>query len=439
MEPVDRYSSSWRDIRNGHRSKSGRFLVQKVPLLLASIACIAAGITGALLIKERLNREGHHPGPGTGSIEAFDEQALRRGEVSKLMAKLPMNGGWPPDPLVVDKEGVRYHLRLSIDRKLQGYIERLLGRSRTEKAAVVAINPIDGRVLAMAGHAPRERGVELCTRDLFPAASLFKLVSAAAALEEAGFTPQRTVSYRGRRHTLYKSQLEPGTGYTAETSFGEAFAFSINPVFGKLGIYDLGRDVISRYAERFLFNRSIPFDLPVAESTYRIPTGEFGLAEIASGFNKETRISPLHGALLAAAAANDGVVMKPSLVDSVADASEKTLYRARPALLVSPISRGTAGYLRNLMQMTVRKGTCRRSLGRLLRKKEFRGIAFGAKTGTINDRTDRYKYDWLMAYAIPGERTRMPICLAIVGVHGKILGVRANELGRAILRFYYGS
>ena len=62
----------------------------------------------------------------------------------------------------------------------------------------------------------------------------------------------------------------------------------------------------------------------------------------------------------------------------------------------------------------------------------------GAKTGTINDRNDRFKYDWLTAFVVPPSGKKS-ICIAVLGIHGKMLGVRANRLGRSIIRYYLSS
>ena len=105
--------------------------------------------------------------------------------------------------------------------------------------------------------------------------------------------------------------------YTNKTSFKKAFASSVNSVFGKLGIFDLGQEVMSDYADKFLFNEIIPFDFPVEMSTIQIPDDDYGLAEIASGFNRKTMISPLHAALLASVVANNGIMMSPWLVEKI--------------------------------------------------------------------------------------------------------------------------
>ena len=65
-------------------------------------------------------------------------------------------------------------------------------------------------------------------------------------------------------------------------------------------------------------------------------------------------------------------------------------------------------------------------------KRAFRNVEFGAKTGTINDEKDRFKYDWLAAYALP-EKGANGICISVLSVHGEKLGIRAGELGRISL------
>ena len=166
-----------------------------------------------------------------------------------------------------------------------------------------------------------------------------------------------------------------------------------------------------------------------------MPDDDYGRAEIASGFNRVTLISPLHAALLASAVANNGIMMAPRLIERVVNDSGESLYESRPGLLASPISRGTAKNLKVLMRDTIFNGTCRKRFRALRRHKAFRDVELGAKTGTINDKLDRFKYDWLVVYALPRDGTKC-ISMAILSVHGEKLGLRASELGRRILKYY---
>ena len=87
------------------------------------------------------------------------------------------------------KNGADFIVDTTIDEGMQKYISRLLGWSRTRQAAVVVMNPYDGRILSMASRDKQGSGHDLFVRADFPAASLFKIVSASAALEAAGFSP----------------------------------------------------------------------------------------------------------------------------------------------------------------------------------------------------------------------------------------------------------
>jgi cell division protein FtsI/penicillin-binding protein 2 len=371
----------------------------------------------------------------TTKWENFQPEKYGKQDLPSLLRGLNLDGVTTMQRHPLNTGGMRLTVEVPIDTGLQKYILALLRRSLTYQAAVVVLKPKTGQILAMADYNkdPKGERENLCLKADFPAASLFKIVSAAAAVEARGFTPGKTVVFRGMKHTLYNSQLRKTEGrYSRKTSFRKAFAGSINPVFGKIGIYDLGRKFMVEYADRFLFNQEIPFDLPVGVSRIRIPADDFGLAEIASGFNKRTRISPIHASLITAAVANHGVIIEPWLVRRIKDESGAVLYRARFSRLGRPIGEGTAKQLKILMKETVIYGTCRKAFLPLRRKKRFKNIELGAKTGTINDLNDRYKYDWVTAYALPKDESR-GVCVTILAIHGKKLGIRAADMARYII------
>lgn len=329
----------------------------------------------------------------------------------------------------------------SLDPDLQKYVSTFLRRTKTHQAAVVVLRPENGQILAMADYTNPDAEDEenLCLTAKYPAASLFKIVAAAAAIDARGFTPEKSMYFRGRRYTLYRNQLKKERGrYAEKISFKHAFGSSINPVFGKLGIHELGSELVGQYAGRFYFNQVIPFDLPVPPSHLQVPGDEFGLAEIASGFNKTTVISPLHAALLAAAVANQGTVMTPWLVSKVMDESGIVVYRAKAEALGNPISVTTAKRMKVLMEDTVTYGTCRKAFRPLRRKKSFQDIELGAKTGTINDKSDRYKLDWVTAYALPAQG-QGGVCLTVLAVHGEKLGLRARDIARFVIDHHFTS
>ncbi|MEN8780073.1 MAG: penicillin-binding transpeptidase domain-containing protein [Desulfobacterales bacterium] len=361
----------------------------------------------------------------------------------KTLATLlvPFSGGSVEltDEIAIENKGVHYTLKTTVNPKLQTYVNNMLGRSKTLQAAVVVLNPHDGRVLVMSGHDKNGDDTSLCLKAEYPAASLFKIVSAAAALEAAGYTPEKTLYFNGSRHTLYKKQLKQQQGrYTSETQFRKAFAVSNNSIFGKLGIYALGPQVITEYAEKFYFNRPIPFDLPVEVSQTEVPKDEYGLAEIASGFNKRTRVSPLHAALLACTIVNQGEMVAPWLIETVTDASNSVLYQAKRHTLDTPVNKKTAADLKLMMEDAAAYGTGRKTFRKLRRRKIFKDFALGVKTGTINDVTDQFKYDWATAFAL-APNGNDGICIGVLAVHGEKLGTRATEMARAIIDYNFRS
>ncbi len=360
-------------------------------------------------------------------------------DLKSAIRKLAENSARLAGPTILDVDGRRYFIHTAIYPKLQKYILKTLKRSRTLQSAVVVMDPHDGRLLSMVSHDANGRSANLCLQADFPAASLFKIVTAAAALESAGLSLDQRLYYRGSKHTLYRSQLKTKKDrWTTETRLRKAFALSNNAVFGKIGIYNLGQGRLMRYSDKFFFNRAIASDLPLAVSRVQVPADDFGLAEIASGFNKDTLISPMHAALLAAIAVNRGNMPRPTLVDSIRDEFNKVIYQAPHSVKSATVNPQTARNLKVLMQDAVRYGTSRSAFRKLRRKKRFKDFDLGAKTGTINDRQDRYKYDWVTAFA-SAPNGAGSICVSVLAVHGKILGTRSTELTRAIVDYYFST
>ena len=435
------YNSGWRDHNPDLRQRRPKkFLGKRISVLVLAL-CLLVTIYVLFFPIPWYDNETRRNGDALSAItkpisakEAATKKLLIHG-----VEDLNLNPAHIENRFTLNKEGIPLIVESSVDGDFQAYIQDLLETSNTERAAVVVLRPDDGRILAMVSYDSKDAGESLCLKADYPAASLFKIISAAAALESAGFSPEKEVSFVGRKHTLYKNQLrEKKSRYSATISFKRAFASSINPVFGKLGVHDLDYELLTESARKFFFERSIPFDFPVGESEILVPKDDFGLAELASGFNKGTTISPLHAALLAAAVVNDGVMMKPWVVKRVMDETGEVLYEHQKSKMGVSVSPETAKELRILMKDTVIHGTCRKAFYRERRKKIYKNVELGAKTGTINDRDDRYKYDWLTAFVVP-PGDKKGICIAVLGIHGKTLGVRANRLGRSIIRYYLSS
>jgi cell division protein FtsI/penicillin-binding protein 2 len=170
------------------------------------------------------------------------------------------------------------------------------------------------------------------------------------------------------------------------------------------------------------------FDAPEAEDQYR-------LAELASGLNRTTKVSPLHGAMLASAVVNDGMLMEPTVVREVFDKENHIYYHHEPKSLGRVVSERTVKELVKLMRATVSEGTGRKNFRDAAKHPVLSRLDIGGKSGTINDDKGR-RVDWFVCYARP-KKGGESIALSAVVVHGPKLGVRSQQLIReAIIRYF---
>jgi peptidoglycan glycosyltransferase len=451
MMPSNDHPHTWMDYQKRlYRRARRKEIVRKgarVGAWLALIALVLNLIFSSDSLISAVFEEGQRTSPASKVAKESKPKAFSREDLRALLSRVKLTNVSFSQVYHVESPGGRYTLETSIDSDLQRFVMDLLSRSMTQHSAAVVIRPDNGQVLAMASYENNESGGEaenLCLRADFPAASLFKIIAAAAAVEARGMTPETPLTFRGQKYTLYKSQLREDKAKRGrrtsgrKTTLREAFSDSINPVFGKLGIHYLGSDLISEYAGRFLFNHLIPFDLPVSPSRYVEPMDDYALAEVASGFNKRTLISPLHAGLITAAIANGGTMMTPWLVKTVRNEAGEVLYRAVPSVLARPITKKTADTMMVLMEGTVVEGTCRKAFKPLQRKRELRYVDLGAKTGTINGALDQYKYEWLTAFALPSDGDG-GLCITVMTAHGEKIGVRAKDIARLIIDRHYRS
>ncbi len=348
------------------------------------------------------------------------------------------------DRLRINAGGGRiFEATTTIDPALQAYAARKLETALAPYAALAALDPRTGRVQALAWITPSRFKASLATTPAFPAASIFKMVTAAAALEAGGLTPGSKIPFTGRSHSLTEAQIRDGkAGRGQQPTLAEAFAMSINPVFGKLANRPLGPRLMQEFAQRHGFNQAIHFELPTAPSRATIPQDDpFALAAVGSGFNRETTLSPLHGALMAAAVVNQGVMPEPTIferVDFIRDGRPaQTVYRQQAQAMRRIYGTRTAANMRVLMSATTSRGTSRYAFRQAPRDRVLKHLEVGGKTGSINDPTVSYRVDWFVGYGLD-ERSGESLAVAVLVAHDlERRGVRSSQLARDIIRFHF--
>jgi penicillin-binding protein A len=317
---------------------------------------------------------------------------------------------------------------LTLDARLQKKLERTLADFDVPYGATVLLDPRTGRVLAMAERSrsdPRARNLSL--KAISPAASIFKIVTAAALLEQ-GFSPEEPVCYHGGNHRLAPRLLaNDARRDNACLPLSTAFGHSANVVFAKLADRGLTPEVLRATAGRFLFNAAIPFPSPVETSRAEIPEDRFGLANTAAGFG-DVRLSALHAAMLGAVVANRGVLVPPWLVELV-QGTEPAPPLLEPMRI---IDERVAEALGAMMRETVTRGTAQKAFARPPR--ELRGVHVAGKTGSLNEQRPFRDHTWFVGYA-PAEDPQ--VVVASVVVNGPLWRVRAPWVAREALAAYF--
>lgn len=334
---------------------------------------------------------------------------------------------------------VVFRIDTSIDATLQNFLQNKAEKSIARNIGIVCMDPGTGRILSMVGLDKRDTSINPCVDSVFPAASIFKIITAAAAIEQCGFNLNSTLAFNGRKHTLYKSQLkERKNKFTNHITFKDSFAQSVNPVFGKIGSLYLGKDNLETYAMTFGFNRAIDFEVELNPSVFSISDDPYQWAEIASGFNHETNITPLHGALIASAIINQGKLVEPTIVDQIMDEKEQVVYHGESVIIRQVIDPATAKIIGRLMEETVNSGTFRKTFKGYQNNETLSKLDIGGKSGSIASPSNDVRYDWFVGYAKEKEGQEK-IALAVLVTHQQYIGKRAGDFARIAMEEYFGN
>ena len=285
---------------------------------------------------------------------------------------------------VIEAEG-GVRVVLTLDPTLQSHMQEVVGRYDEPAEALVALDPASGRVLAWVEDANETAGIEHPAASSEPwAASLFKIVSAAALIQEANLGLARRMCVPpGRGEFEAEDLVSNAERDTRCVDLVEAMAQSVNLYFGRLVADHLSPQVVSDWLERFGFNQPIPFEISVAPSLAEVPESALGRARLGAGF-RHSRLSPLHAALISAAVANAGQMMRPTLVAQVLDPSGATLYEHQPLPWRRVMRATTARTLATVLSQTTVSGTAARYFAE--RAGWPADLRVAGKTGTLSNR-----------------------------------------------------
>jgi peptidoglycan glycosyltransferase len=327
------------------------------------------------------------------------------------------------------------HAELTLEPRLQQGTEEVLRAFQVPYGGAVVVAIPDGRVLALVGRSaadPRLGVEELALRPWAPAASVFKVVSA-AALVSGGVMGGTRACYHGGVSAILPDNLVdlPALDRRCDT-LAFAIGKSQNAIIAKLATRHLTADGLARVGRDFGFGQEIPFDLPVEPSHLDVPGDGLEFARAAAGFWHST-LSPLHGALVAAAIANHGEMPSPTLIQRAIDGA------GRPVALpvASPrhvLDRAAAREVGRMMELTTRMGTAKGTFHNR-RGQRYLPVEVAGKTGTLSAETDRgfVGYSWFVGYAPADHPT---IAFAVALGNNPSWRIKAAYVGRQIVTTY---
>ncbi len=339
-----------------------------------------------------------------------------------------------------NNEKTKLSINYTLDTSLQKESDYLLKKYKPDYGAIFMIEAKTGRILAMSSFQKSDPNASnLNLRATFPAASVFKVITAAAAIDHSGINPDHKIAYNGGNYTLYKRNVlsETVNRWTRFISLKDAFAKSINTAFGRLAIENIEPQVLNAYAEKFMFNTEILSDFPVEQSKAQIPLNKgFELTQVASGYNRYNTMSPVHGAMIAASIVNEGRMNHPYIVEELTDSNKQVVYKAEPFENLQIISVESAAKVQSMMEQTVLAGTSRKTFRKIMREKKFKEIEMGGKTGHFSGTNPKGRTDWFVGYASDGDNK---VAIAAITVNIQKWTVKSSALGEMMFRKHFKS
>ncbi|TVL92414.1 penicillin-binding protein 2 [Streptomyces sp. SAJ15] len=327
-----------------------------------------------------------------------------------------------------------------------------------KRGAVAAIDPRTGKILALAStpsydpstiaggtdkdedawkaldkkNNPDDPMLNRALRQTYPPGSTFKVVTAAAALENELYGSVDEPTDTPLPWTLPDTRVQlknEGNIPCKNASLRVALQYSCNTVFGKISA-DLGNKKMKEQAEKFGFNEEVFTPVRADASIYpKDNRPQNAMAGIGQASNRAT---PLQMAMVAAAIANDGELMEPYMVDKLRAPNLSIIEQHEPKPMGEPISSDTAHKLQDIMETVVEKGTGKNA--------RIPGVTVGGKTGTAQHGVSNSKnpYAWFISYAKGDNGSPVAVAVVIEGsdtTRDDIAGGRlAAPIARSVMK-----
>lgn len=337
---------------------------------------------------------------------------------------------------MVVKNDTGNDLHLSLDQHIQNIVYAYLSNY---KAACVIMKPNTGEVLAMVStptfnpnsvdadwnnliQTDDGRLINRTTQGLYRPGSAYKIITATSIIDNK---LNQEYDDTGSEEVQGYEIKNFGDQVFGHLNLRNAFIYSSNTYFAAKS-NDLGKEKLAKTSEKYMFNKKYDFDLDVNKSI--IPFDDLNQADLAmTGFGYgKTQMTPLHMAMITSAIANEGVMLKPRLVNKITDKEKKTVYEAEDEVLSKVTNKDTAEKIREMMVGVVNEGTGRKAY--------LDSTQIAGKTGTA-DKSDGNLDAWFVGFA-PAYEPKLAIALLVEdsqGTGGDIAAPIARNIIRDII------
>lgn len=329
-----------------------------------------------------------------------------------------------------------HRLLYTLDPVMHQAAQTIFRNREVPYAAAVVLDLRDNSVLAFAGHSsldPQVDPLEILTTAWAPAASTFKLVTAASLIENGAATPDSKICFHGGLQGITDDLLkdDPKLDTRCET-LNNAIAHSYNLVLAKLALGHLDQHMLEQTAASVLFQAEIPFEFPLEVSPAHIPGDASSRAKVAAGF-WHVDMSPVHAAVLASIFARGGIYQPPHIVAQVVGPDGSDLTPPLPEHSRA-LAESVADQVGQMMVGTTKFGTARESF------RDPQGVEFipaydiAGKTGSLTGKRDPVlNYNWFIGYA-PADRPE--IAFAVVLANDSKWRIKAHYAARRLVQIY---
>ena len=279
------------------------------------------------------------------------------------------------------------------------------------RGAVVVLEPSTGKILAMVSKPdfdPNTIGADWetlvsdensdavllnrATQGLYPPGSTFKIISTLAYIHEHPDYENYAYNCTGE-HTVGNQTIHCYNNRRHGTqNLKESFANSCNSSYASLGL-ELDLDRFSELCNSLLFNTALPTAFESSKSSFVLADGAGAGTVMGTAIGQgKTLVTPFHMALIASAIANDGVLMRPCVIDHITDADGGMVEQKKPEAYGSLLTPEDAAILKDYMRAVVENGT-----GEKLKSDVY--TAYG-KTGSAEfSSASKASHSWFVGYA----------------------------------------